>query len=312
MPISISAKTAGLGSVTDNGDGTWKWKYTPADDATGTVTVTASDDDDEHSVTDWFSWLASNVAPTIDSIVAGSAASCGAQSLITINFHDPAGANDTYAASINWGDGTIDAANGIHSGDQAAHTYAAAGPHTVTVTVSDEDGGTSPAATASAVVSFTIVGGKILQPVNDTRNGQVLPSVFKYGSTIPVKVEITNCNGAHPSSLDVRVLWSKTAGAVPASGDLEATSTNAPDAGNAMRFSDPTYIFNLDQSDDERCDGDLHADRQDPIHRSGRERDHRSEEVVKRGPPGWWSLRMLDTVLSCSLPPGRQIWIRRP
>ena len=93
-------------------------------------------------------------------------------------------------------------------------------------------------------MNFTIVGGKILQPVNDTRNGQ-LPSTFKYGSTIPVKVEITNCSGGHPANLDLRVTWSKTAGTAPASSDLEATSTNAPDAGNAMRYSDPTYIFNL-------------------------------------------------------------------
>ena len=92
-------------------------------------------------------------------------------------------------------------------------------------------------------MNFTIVGGKIQQPVNDTRNGQ-LPSMFKYGSTIPVKVEITNCNGGHPDLGRARP-WSKTAGSVPASADLEATSTNAPDAENAMRFCIYTYIFNL-------------------------------------------------------------------
>ena len=34
----------------------------------------------------------------------------------------------------------------------------------------------------------------ILQPVNDTGHG-ANPSVFKYGSTIPVKVEVTDCDG---------------------------------------------------------------------------------------------------------------------
>jgi hypothetical protein len=96
--------------------------------------------------------------------------------------------------------------------------------------------------TTTLVVNYNL--GSILQPVNDTRNGQPT-SMFKYGSTIPVKVEVTDCNGSHPSNLDLRVTYAKTSSNPPPVGTDEAVATNAPDGGNQMRYSDPIYIFNL-------------------------------------------------------------------
>ena len=193
---------SGLGSVTDNGDGTWKWKYTPADDATGTVTVTASDDDDEHSV-DRLVLMACQQRCTDDRLHR-----CRERGELrrTESDHDQlprSSERERHLCRQHQLGRRHDrrSRTGSTPAIRRPTPTRPQGPHTVTVTVSDEDGGTSPAATASAVVNFTIVGGKILQPVNDTRNGQVLPSVFKYGSTIPVKVEITNCNGAHPEQL---------------------------------------------------------------------------------------------------------------
>ena len=123
----------------------------------------------------------------------------------------------------------------------ATHTYALGGPYTATVTVSDEDGGTSASMTKTLVVNYNL--SAILQPVNNTGHGQS-PSVFKYGSTVPVKVEITNCDGSHPSTLDVRVFAVKTSAIPPATGEDEPAVANQADAGNRMRFSDPIYIFN--------------------------------------------------------------------
>jgi Thrombospondin type 3 repeat/PKD domain len=182
-----------------------------------------------------------NVQPTITSLVAGSAASCGAANSLTINFSDPAGADDTYSALIDWGDGSTSSPAGITSGHVASHVYASAGPHTATVTVSDEDGGTSTSMTKTLVVNYNL--SELRQPINNTGHGEN-PSIFKYGSTVPVKVEITACDGSHPTALDVRVFAVKTSSIPPSDGESEAAVANQPDAGNQMRFSDPIYIFN--------------------------------------------------------------------
>ena len=185
--------------------------------------------------------VVNNVAPTVGSLVAGGAASCGSANSLTINFTDPAGSNDTYSAAIDWGDGTSSSPTSISSGDAASHTYALAGSYTATVTVSDEDGGTSTAATMSLVVNYNL--SPLLQPINNTGHGQN-PSVFKYGSAVPVKVEITDCDGSHPRTLDVRVFAVKTSSIPPSDGESEAAVANQADAGNQMRYSDPIHIFN--------------------------------------------------------------------
>jgi PKD domain len=182
-----------------------------------------------------------NVAPTIDSLVPGAAASCNSANSLTIDFSDPAGLNDTYSASIDWGDGNVDNPTSIASPYQASHTYASAGTYTATVSVSDEDGGTSTSMTKTLVVNYNL--SALLQPINNTGHG-ASPSIFKYGSAVPVKVEITDCDGSHPSTLDVRVFAVKTSSIPPSDGESEAAIANQPDAGNQMRFSDPIYIFN--------------------------------------------------------------------
>jgi hypothetical protein len=185
--------------------------------------------------------VVNNVAPAISSLVAGSAASCGSANSLTINFTDPAGGNDTYSASIDWGDGTSSSPASITSGHVANHTYAAAGSYTASVTVSDEDGGTSTAVSKTLVVNYTVTS--LLPPINNTGHGEN-PSIFKYGSTVPVKLEITDCDGSHPSTLDVRVFAVKTSSIPPSDGESEAAVANQADAGNQMRFSDPIYVFN--------------------------------------------------------------------
>jgi hypothetical protein len=237
-------KVSGAGTVTDNGNGTWSWSHTSNDDASGTVVVQASDG--EHaSAQDSFLWSAVNVQPSISSAsFGGSAISCGANNAsLSVAFSDP-GSLDTHKAEVDWNnDGTYDeTVDPYTSGSSISHTYGTAGSHTAKVRITDDDGGVSDPATASVTVNYNLSG--ILQPVNDTRNGQQ-PSMFKYGSTVPVKVEITDCDGSHPSNLDVRVYYAKTSSNPPPVGADEGIATNAPDAGNQMRFSDPIYIFNF-------------------------------------------------------------------
>ncbi len=82
--------------------------------------------------------------PSSPVVPDGSAVSVG------LSFADP-GTNDTHTASINWGDtttssGTVTETAGSGS-VTASHTYTAAGLYTVTVTVTDDNGGSASSST---------------------------------------------------------------------------------------------------------------------------------------------------------------------
>ena len=218
-----------------------------ADNFTGEqVSVTVSDDDGG-SDSDSIAVTVANVAPQITSAsFNASSVSCAANTVtLTVAFTDPGA--DTWSATIDWGDGTpAQSVASTTSPISTTHTYALAGVYTATVTVADDEGG-SDSATASVTVSYTIVGGGFLPPINNTGHGSN-PSVFKYGSTIPVKIKVQDCDGSYPSTLGPRIYIQKMSGSVPVNGELEPYSTSAADSGNTMRFTgapDFQYIYNL-------------------------------------------------------------------
>jgi hypothetical protein len=145
-----------------------------------------------------------------------------------------AGLNDSLSYSVNWGDGN----SGSVSGSPASHAYTAAGIYSATVTVNDDDGGSDSESSSNTFrVDYNTSG--ILQPINMTGTR----SLFKAGSTIPVKIRITNCDGSVPTlapSIAVQML----SGAVPSGSDEPIYST-VPDQGTTMRLSDGQYIYNL-------------------------------------------------------------------
>jgi hypothetical protein len=244
--LAIS-KVSGVGTVIDNGDGTWSWSYTSADDAAGTVVVNASDG--EHAdATDSFDWSAANVDPSnVVASFAGSPLSCSAAANATLNFSfDDPGA-DTWDAQIDWEyDGTFSADEtklNVSKSDSATHPYGSAGSHTAAVKIVDDDGGASSVQTAQLIVNYNTSG--VLQPVNWTQ-AQNNPSVFKWGSTIPVKVEFTDCDDTPASGLSVKIAVKKVASTTPTYGENEAiTNTNSPDSGGYMRWVDSRYMYNL-------------------------------------------------------------------
>ena len=118
-----------------------------------------------------------------------------------------------------------------------AHTYAAAGIYTATASVTDDDGGTG---NATAVVSVKYTTSGFLQPINPDGT-----SVFKYNSTIPVKVSFTNCDGSAPANLAPTIKLTMVSGATPGVPINEPLSTSAADTTGVMRFSSNQYIYNL-------------------------------------------------------------------
>jgi Thrombospondin type 3 repeat len=238
-------KVSGAGTVTDNGNGTWSWSHSSADDDSGTVVVKASDG--EHmDATDSFGWVAENVAPEINNFAFGapSGVACqGATNLATMSFtvSDPANeTNDPITGTITWGDGSTTSISGRTVLE--THNYAA-GSYTATVEINDGDNGTDSAggAGSSSFSAFYSTGSGILQPINmtGTRSG------FKLGSTIPVKIQITDCNGNAVTNLSPQVTLKKM-DATPDVAVNETVISTVPDQGTTMRHAgDGQYIFNL-------------------------------------------------------------------
>ena len=109
---------------------------------------------------------------------------------MTVDFTDP-GVADSHTAVIGWGDGNTQTISPATTPLVLSHTYAAAGNYTAAVSVTDDDGGTGNTI-ASVTVKFNTSG--FLPPINADGT-----SVFKYNSTIPVKISFTDCNGSTPA-----------------------------------------------------------------------------------------------------------------
>jgi PKD repeat protein len=138
-----------------DGDGTWDTEYSATatatctwdDDYAGTVVVEVSDG--ENVVTASTTVTVSNAAPIITSIAGPTGpVSRGVSVDLTGSFTD-VGILDTHTATIDWGDGTVTAAEVTESGGSGtvsgSHAYTASGEHTVTLTVEDDDGGIASA-----------------------------------------------------------------------------------------------------------------------------------------------------------------------
>jgi hypothetical protein len=219
--------------------------HTYADNGQYTVTVTVTDKDgtsDSHT----FKVTVANVAPTITSVAfANSSVGCGSNNAtLNVTFEDPGA--DTWSATINWGDGSpAQTIPSVGKSFSASHTYGSSGAFAVTVTVTDDDGDSDTKAGAAQVtVQYVFEGGGILQPINPGPPS----SIFRYGSTIPVKVKVRDCNGSYPGTLVLKVTFQKLSGSTPDGAVSEPYSTSEADVGNQMRFTgspDNQYIFNM-------------------------------------------------------------------
>lgn len=242
-------KVSGVGTVTGNPDGTWSWSYEGVDDGNGTVQVRATDGDSTHAAaTDSFDWRVENVNPTVESVTLGgnTGTSCLTGNAVTLDFgfSDPGVEDADWSVDIDWGDGaphtTYDSAGqGMQA--QQSHSYGV-GTYTVGITVTDKDGGVGTGGSAAGAVSHRYNMSGILAPFNADGT-----SVWKYGSTIPVKVKVTDCDAKPVSGLNLRVGTQLLSSASPTDGIAETVSTSAADSTGQMRYDADggQYIYNF-------------------------------------------------------------------
>jgi PKD repeat protein len=229
-----SAGTPTTGAVNDV-------SHTFADDGTYTVTVTITDDNGG-ATSKSFTVTVNNVAPTITGIAGPQTVDEGTQLTIpTIvsfadpGFNNPANPNgasvESFTYSINWGDGTANdggAVTNVTNGgvgvsttglvQNVAHTYADNGTYAVTVTITDDNGGTTA---QTFQVTVDNVAPTVAATTNKTVNeGAVLniPNVVTF--TDPGFNNPLDPNGATVESFTFSINWgdgtNPDAGAVPA------------------------------------------------------------------------------------------------
>ncbi|TPW17945.1 MAG: PDK repeat-containing protein, partial [bacterium] len=130
--------TAGAAAISSK---TISAQHAYGDNGAYTVTVTVTDDDGGTAARN-FTATVGNVAPTLAALADRNAAEGSTVSLQGATFTDP-GFLDTHSASVNWGDGTSEAAIVSSHTVNASHSYGDNGVYAVTVTVTDDEGGTS-------------------------------------------------------------------------------------------------------------------------------------------------------------------------
>ncbi len=182
---------------------------TCTDDGTVTVTLTVNDGVNTPATTDTATVTIGNANPTVDITAPTEAGSflTGVTVNVSATITDP-GSNDTHTCSIDWGDGTITVgvvAAGLCTG---SHAYSTAGGKTITVTITDDDGG----------VGTDTVGITVTAPVNPAPTSDAGgPYTGTEGSPISLDGTVTN----EPGTDTVTQTWSY----VVDSGDAGMTCT---------------------------------------------------------------------------------------
>jgi hypothetical protein len=110
------------------------------------------------------------------------------------------------------------------------------GPKTTTRIVADNTG---HSAIRSCTTQVVYAYSGLLQPVNSDGT-----SVFKAGSTIPVKMALTDAAGQPLSGAVAHLTLAKVSGSVVGT-EQEAVSTSAATTGTLFRATGDQYMFNL-------------------------------------------------------------------
>jgi hypothetical protein len=211
------------------------------------VTVTV-EDKDEGTGTDDLVVEVLNVAPTVE-VGAGQTIVIGQPlGLLSANFTDPGA--DTWTVEIDWGDNS-----NPHSYETTVtgdivfpeHNFPTLGVYDITVTVTDDDGG-SHSGVIPITVALTFEGeSPILSPID---NSQV-----KIGRNLPLNVKFTDYYNNPITTLKIGVWLDDVTDGLegedpPAIGEFEATSTKKNVKDNIMTWKQSTQQYEYGISTD--------------------------------------------------------------
>jgi endonuclease G len=131
--------------------------FTPDDDGTYVVSVTATDGGGATG-SDSKSISVSNIEPVISATTGPvTQLAVGTPATVSVTYSD-AGAADTHTATFTWGDGSTSNVSCGAGTCTASRIYAAAGVYSVSVVVSDDDGGTATSTFTGVVVYDNAAG----------------------------------------------------------------------------------------------------------------------------------------------------------
>jgi hypothetical protein len=242
-PLTLSADNGTVGTFTPGASGTWTWSLPTSDDVPGgTITVTANDGKGG-TVSDSFTYSAVNADPSIDSLgLTGT----NCDPVLGFDVSDP-GTADTHEGIVDWDDASADTA--FTNADlpfSQSHHYGSAGSYTIRVDVEDDDLGTDSDSTLTHTVSN--IPSNVLQPINYTGRptNPLDMSLFKAGSTVPVKITVADCDGNSVGTLSPTVAVNKYDNSADGY-SVESTSPANPTPGTVMRYDATAvqYIYNL-------------------------------------------------------------------
>lgn len=137
--------------------------------------------------------LTPNAPPSATAAFEDPLVGCGTDNAsLTVEVADPDAA-DTHEVTVAWGDGSSETVATSSDLATLTHTYAAAGRYTATVSVRDSEGNRAEPVSAVAAVAYDTAGfeGPL---AGGTRTA-------KAGSTVPVKLQLADCDGSEPTDL---------------------------------------------------------------------------------------------------------------
>ncbi|HEY5988727.1 MAG TPA: hypothetical protein VIV12_20450 [Streptosporangiaceae bacterium] len=174
------------GTITSLGSGKYSvsGSHTFADEGTPTVTVSISDPDDPGGPA-----IASQIATVTDAplTAAGSpdfvSTNPVSGTLATFTDANPGATTSDFTSgggstTIDWGDGHASSGTVTQTGSgqfavSGTHTYAALGPDTITITITDDGGSTASAKTHVTVFAFNNVGSFVIGDGNSAMGAAV-------------------------------------------------------------------------------------------------------------------------------------------
>jgi len=161
-------------------------------------------------------------------------------------------ANPTFAATYTgFKNGQTLATSGV-TGDPSLTTVATAsspiGSYTITAAVGSLVSGNYTFSFINGVLTILYGTTGFLQPINDTAHTQTAMSVFKAGSTVPVKFQLLNASGAVVFASALPQWVTPLQVATTSSPIDEYVYSDPPTSGSTYRSDGSQYIYNWQTS----------------------------------------------------------------